>query len=105
MKHPAALGTMGARQHVTLRGHMRQCAAIWRTARQRRTDARPHVKLRGSTYTMKRSATRGTVGARQHMELPGCMYNCAETQAKTKKRSAARGTMGARPHVERRGAM
>src|SRR6218665_1912528 len=33
-----------AAQRNLLRGQMRQCAVIWRTTRQRRTDARPHVE-------------------------------------------------------------
>ena len=62
--------------------------------------------LRGSIGDdTKRSAARGTMGERQHMELRGSMYNCAATQTKTTKRSSARGTMGARPHVELCGSM
>jgi len=61
---------------------MRQCAAIWRTARQRRTDAGPHVELRGSTYNCASPWVRGSkrmrgrkTSARQHW--CAATYRCA----------------------------
>src|SRR6218665_518430 len=57
---------------------MRQCAAIWRTARRQRTDAWPLVELRGSLYNCAHHGcaavyecaaerrVRGNAGARQH---------------------------------------
>src|SRR6218665_607059 len=68
MKRTAARGTMGARQHVTVRGHMRQCAATKenlaatkdRSATVRRTERHPGRRrsvlpraapwVRGSTW-------------------------------------------------------